>query len=117
MKLIILDQNGVINQGRDTCIRTPDEWKPVPGSLQAIARLVHAGYRVVTATNQSGIGRGLLDMTTFNSINDKMLRAVQQEGGRIDALFSARIRSMTNAPAASRASVCSRKFASVTALN
>ncbi|WP_292979180.1 D-glycero-beta-D-manno-heptose 1,7-bisphosphate 7-phosphatase [Nitrosomonas sp.] len=87
MKLIILDQNGVINQGRDTCIRTPDEWKPVPGSLQAIARLVHAGYRVVTATNQSGIGRGLLDMTTFNSINDRMLRAVQQEGGRIDALF------------------------------
>ncbi|MXS84341.1 D-glycero-beta-D-manno-heptose 1,7-bisphosphate 7-phosphatase [Nitrosomonas sp. HPC101] len=87
MKLIILDQNGVINQGSDTRIKTPDEWKPIPGSLQAIARLTHAGYRVVIATNQSGIGRGLLDMTTFNLINDKMLRAVQQEGGRIDALF------------------------------
>ena len=87
MKLIILDQNGVINYGSDTYIRAPGEWKPIPGSLQAIARLTHAGYRVVTATNQSGIGRGLLDMTTFNLINDKMLRAVQQEGGRIDALF------------------------------
>lgn len=87
MKLIILDQNGVINQGSDTCIRTPDEWKPIPGSLQAIARLTHAGYRVVTATNQSGIGRGLLDMTTFNLINDRMFHAVQQEGGRLDALF------------------------------
>ncbi|WP_292977895.1 HAD-IIIA family hydrolase, partial [Nitrosomonas sp.] len=78
MKLIILDQNGVINKKGDTLIRTPDDWKPIPGSLQAIARLTHAGYRVVTATNQSGIGRGLLDMTTFNAINDKLLRAVQQ---------------------------------------
>jgi len=88
MKLIILDQNGVINQGGgDPGIRTPDEWKPIPNSLQAIARLTHAGYRVVTATNQSGIGRGLLDMTTFNLINAKMFHQVQQEGGRIDALF------------------------------
>ncbi|SFU28346.1 D-alpha,beta-D-heptose 1,7-bisphosphate phosphatase [Nitrosomonas eutropha] len=87
MKLIILDQNGVINQRGDTLIKTPDEWKPITGSLQAIARLTHAGYRVVTATNQSGIGRGLLNMTSFNAINDKMFRAVQQEGGRLDALF------------------------------
>ncbi|ABI60099.1 D-glycero-beta-D-manno-heptose 1,7-bisphosphate 7-phosphatase [Nitrosomonas eutropha] len=87
MKLIILDQNGVINQRGDTLIKTPDEWKPMTGSLQAIARLTHAGYRVVTATNQSGIGRGLLNMTSFNAINDKMFRAVQQEGGRLDALF------------------------------
>jgi D-glycero-D-manno-heptose 1,7-bisphosphate phosphatase len=87
MKLIILDHNGVINQGSDTYIKTPDEWKPIPGSLQAITRLTHAGYRVVIASNQSSIGRGLLDMTTFNLINDKMFRAVQQMGGRIDALF------------------------------
>lgn len=87
MKLIILDQNGVINQGSDTYIKTPDEWKPIPGSLQAIARLTHAGYRVVTATNQSGIGRSLIDMTSFNAINNKMIRAVQQAGGRIDSLF------------------------------
>jgi D-glycero-D-manno-heptose 1,7-bisphosphate phosphatase len=87
MKLIILDQTGVINQKGDTLIKTPDEWKPIPGSLQAIARLTHAGYRVVTAINQSAIGRSLIDMTIFNTINNRMIHAVQQEGGRLDALF------------------------------
>ena len=87
MKLIILDQNGVINQVRDTYVKSPEEWLPIPGSLQAIARLTHAGYRVVIAANCAAIGRGLLDMTTFNAINDKMFRLVQQAGGRIDSLF------------------------------
>ena len=87
MKLIILDQTGVINQSSDAFIKTPDEWIPIPGSLDAIARLTHSGYRVVIATNQSGIGRGLLDMATYNAINDKMYKAVNQAGGRIDAIF------------------------------
>ena len=79
MKLIILDHNGVINQSSETFIKTPSEWQPIPGSMEAIARL--------TATNQSGIGRGLLDMVTFNAINDKMYKAVAQAGGRIDSIF------------------------------
>lgn len=87
MKLIILDQTGVINQSSDAFIKTPEEWIPIPGSLDAIARLTHSGYRVVIATNQSGIGRGLLDMATYNAINDKMYKAVNQAGGRIDAIF------------------------------
>lgn len=87
MKLIILDQTGVINQSSDAFIKTPEEWIPIPGSLDAIARLTHSGYRVVIATNQSGIGRGLLDMATYNDINDKMYKAVNQAGGRIDAIF------------------------------
>ena len=87
MKLIILDQTGVINQSSDTFIKTPDEWIPIPGSLEAIARLTHSGYRVIIAANQSGIGRGLLDMATYNAINDKMYKAVNQAGGRIDAIF------------------------------
>ena len=87
MKLIILDQTGVINQSSDAFIKTPEEWIPIPGSLDAIARLTHSGYRVVIATNQSGIGRGLLDMATYNAINDKMHKAVNQAGGRIDAIF------------------------------
>lgn len=87
MKLIILDQTGVINQSSDAFIKTPEEWIPIPGSLEAIARLTHAGYRVVIATNQSGIGRGLLDMATYNAINDKMYKAVNHAGGRIDAIF------------------------------
>ncbi len=87
MKLIILDHNGVINQSSETFIKTPDEWQPLPGSMEAIARLTHSGYRIVTATNQSGIGRGLLDMVTFNAINDKMYKSVAQAGGRIDSIF------------------------------
>jgi D-glycero-D-manno-heptose 1,7-bisphosphate phosphatase len=87
MKLIILDRDGVINQDSDQFIKSPEEWKPIPGSLDAIARLNQAGYRVVVATNQSGIGRGLFEMTTLNAIHDKMHRALAAIGGRIDAVF------------------------------
>ena len=87
MKLIILDRDGVINFDSDQFIKSPEEWKPIPGSLEAIARLNQAGYRVVLATNQSGIGRGLFDMATLNAIHDKMHKALAQVGGRIDALF------------------------------
>mgnify|MGYP001588028947 CR=1 FL=1 len=87
MKLIILDRDGVINFDSAQFIKTPDEWKPIPGSLEAIARLNQAGFRVVLATNQSGVGRGLFDMATLNAIHDKMHKMVGQAGGRIDALF------------------------------
>ena len=87
MKIVILDRDGVINQDSDQFIKNTTEWKPIPGSLEAIARLNHAGYRVVVASNQSGIGRGLLDMGALNAINDKMYRVLAQVGGRIDALF------------------------------
>ncbi len=87
MKLIILDRDGVINHDSDQFIKNPDEWKPIPGSLEAIARLNQAGYRVVVATNQSGIGRGLFDMPTLNAIHDKMHKSLAQVGGRIDAIF------------------------------
>lgn len=87
MKLVILDRDGVINYDSVQFIKSPAEWKPIPGSLEAIARLNQAGYRVVVATNQSGIGRGLFDMDTLNAIHDKMHRAVQAVGGRIDAIF------------------------------
>lgn len=87
MKLVILDRDGVINADSDQFIKSPDEWKAIPGSLEAIARLTQAGYRVVVATNQSGVGRGLFDMATLNSINNKMHRAVEKAGGRIEAVF------------------------------
>ena len=87
MKLIILDRDGVINYDSAEFIKKPEEWRPLPGSLEAIARLNQAGYRVVIATNQSGIGRGLLDMAALNAINDKMHKALAQAGGRIDAVF------------------------------
>ncbi len=87
MKLVILDRDGVINYDSDQYIKSPGEWKPLPGSLEAIAKLTQAGYKVVIASNQSGIGRGLFDMDTLNAIHDKMHRAVQSLGGRIDAVF------------------------------
>jgi D-glycero-D-manno-heptose 1,7-bisphosphate phosphatase len=87
MKLVILDRDGVINYDSAQFIKSPEEFKPIPGSLEAIARLDQAGYRVVVASNQSGIGRGLLDMAAFNAINNKMHKLLAQIGGRIDAVF------------------------------
>lgn len=87
MKLVILDRDGVINRDSASYIKSPDEWRPIPGSLEAIVRLNHAGYQVILATNQSGVGRGLFEMATLNAIHDKMHRALARIGGRIDAIF------------------------------
>jgi D-glycero-D-manno-heptose 1,7-bisphosphate phosphatase len=87
MKLAILDRDGVINHDSDKFIKHPHEWRPIPGSLEAIARLNQAGYHVVLATNQSGVGRGLFEVSTLNAIHDKMHRALSQIGARIDAIF------------------------------
>jgi len=87
MKLVVLDRDGTINADSDRFIKSPEEWRALPGSLEAIATLNQRGYRVVIATNQSGIGRGLLDIAAFNAINDKMTRQLAQVGGRIDAIF------------------------------
>ena len=86
-KLIILDRDGVINHDSDMYIKSPDEWAPLPGSLEAIARLNQWGWRVVVCTNQSGIGRGLFGMDTLNAMHDKMIKAAAQVGGTIDAVF------------------------------
>ncbi|MHB8742917.1 MAG: D-glycero-beta-D-manno-heptose 1,7-bisphosphate 7-phosphatase [Sulfuricaulis sp.] len=87
MKLVILDRDGVINYDSDKYIKTPEEWIPIPGSLEAIARLHREGFRVVVATNQSGVGRGLFDMDMLARIHVKMLEAVRAKGGEIDAIF------------------------------
>jgi D-glycero-D-manno-heptose 1,7-bisphosphate phosphatase len=87
MKLIILDRDGVINVDSALYIKSPAEWKPIEGSLEAIARLNQSGYRVVVATNQSGIGRGLFDMDTLNAMHEKMHKSLAALGGKIDAIF------------------------------
>ena len=86
-KLVILDRDGVINVDSDAFIKSPDEWVAIPGSLEAIARLNQAGYRVAVASNQSGIGRGLFDMAALNAMHAKMHRQAAAVGGRIDAVF------------------------------
>lgn len=87
MKLVILDRDGVINKDSDNFIKSPAEWIPIAGSLEAIALLNQHGFRVVVATNQSGVARGLFDMVTLNAIHDKMHHAVAQVGGHIEAIF------------------------------
>jgi D-glycero-D-manno-heptose 1,7-bisphosphate phosphatase len=86
-KLVILDRDGVINVDSDAYIKSPDEWIAIPGSLEAIARLNQAGYRIAVATNQSGIGRGLFDTAALNAMHVKMHRLAAAVGGRIDAVF------------------------------
>ncbi|HEU4844039.1 MAG TPA: D-glycero-beta-D-manno-heptose 1,7-bisphosphate 7-phosphatase [Burkholderiaceae bacterium] len=87
LKLIILDRDGVINHDSPDFIKSPAEWHAIPGSLEAIARLNQAGYRVVVASNQSGIAREFFDMTILNAIHQKMHMLAQQVGATIDAVF------------------------------
>jgi D-glycero-D-manno-heptose 1,7-bisphosphate phosphatase len=87
MKMIILDRDGVINHDSPAFIKSPAEWIPIPGSLEAIARLNQAGYRVVVASNQSGIARELFDMSSLNAIHQKLHASAQQAGATIDAIF------------------------------
>ena len=87
MKLIILDRDGVINEDSDQFIKSPDEWLPLPGSLEAIALLNRAGYRVVVISNQSGLGRGLFDIQALNAIHDKMLLCLSVLGGQIESIL------------------------------
>jgi D-glycero-D-manno-heptose 1,7-bisphosphate phosphatase len=87
MKLVILDRDGTINSDSDEFVKSPEEWLPLPGALQAIARLNHAGWHVVIASNQSGLGRGLFDVASLNAMHAKMLKLLAAAGGRIDAIF------------------------------
>ncbi|HKK13856.1 MAG TPA: D-glycero-beta-D-manno-heptose 1,7-bisphosphate 7-phosphatase [Gammaproteobacteria bacterium] len=87
MHLIILDRDGVINEDSESYIKSPSEWIPIAGSLEAIARLNHAGYHVAVLTNQSGIARGLYDLDTLMRIHDKMHHAAAAVGGSIDAVL------------------------------
>ena len=87
MKLIILDRDGVINLDSDNYIKSASEWHPIPGSMEAIARLNQSGYRVVIATNQAGIARGLFDVRTLNLIHNKLHQTAQACGAHIDAIF------------------------------
>ena len=87
IKLVILDRDGTINVDSDEYIKSPAEWLPQPGSLEAIARLNHAGWHVVIASNQSGLGRGLFEVTDLNAVHTLMHQQLAEFGGRVDAVF------------------------------
>lgn len=86
-RLVIVGRDGILNHYRPDHVKAPQEWEPIPGALEAVARLNHAGWHVVVATNQSGIGRGMIDMAAVNAVHAEMNRRLQAVGGRLDAVF------------------------------
>lgn len=86
MKLIILDRDGVINEDSDAYIRTVEEWIPLPGAIEAIARLSQAGWTIAVASNQSGVGRGYFNLTILDAMHARLRQLVAEQGGRIDHL-------------------------------
>ena len=87
MKFVILDRDGVINEDSDLFIKSPDEWTPIPGSIEAISKLSNNGYLVFIVTNQSGIGRGLFDEAMLTAIHQKMYSLVEELGGEITGVY------------------------------
>ncbi|BAO81680.1 histidinol phosphatase and related phosphatase [Serpentinimonas raichei] len=87
LKLIVIDRDGTLNHDPEDYLRSPDDWLPLPGALEAVARLNEAGWRVVVATTQSGLGRGLFDIATLNDIHTRMHKTLAQAGGRVEAVF------------------------------
>jgi D-glycero-D-manno-heptose 1,7-bisphosphate phosphatase len=86
-KLVILGRDGILNVYREDHVKAPEEWAPIPDALDAVARLNHSGWHVVVATNQSGIGRGMIDMASVNAVHARMNQALLTQGGRLDAVF------------------------------
>lgn len=87
MKLVILDRDGTINEEAAEFVDTPEAWHPLPGALEAIATLNHAGWHVVVASNQASLGRGLIEVATLNAIQSKMHKMLAAVGARVDAVF------------------------------
>ncbi len=87
MKLVILDRDGTINEEGAEFVETPEAWRPLPGALEAIARLNHAGWHVVIAANQASLGRGLIEVATLNAIQSRMHKMLSAVGARVDAVF------------------------------
>jgi len=86
-RLVILGRDGILNVYREDHVKSPEEWQPEPGALEAVARLNHAGWHTVVATNQSGIGRGMIDMASINAVHQRMMQCLAEVGGRVDAVF------------------------------
>jgi D-glycero-D-manno-heptose 1,7-bisphosphate phosphatase len=86
-RLVILGRDGILNVYREDHVKSPDEWEPIPNALEAVARLNHAGWHTVVATNQSGIGRGMIDMASINTVHQRMMQRLAEAGGRLDAVF------------------------------
>ena len=86
-RLVVLDRDGTLNEEPEDFLRSADDWKPLPGALEAVARLNQQGWRVVIASNQTGLGRGLFDVATLNEVHARMHKLMAQSGARVEAVF------------------------------
>jgi len=86
-KLVILGRDGILNEYREDHVKAAEEWAPIKGALEAVSRLNHAGWHVAVATNQAGIGRGMIDMASVNAVHAHMNQLLMAQGGRVDAVF------------------------------
>jgi len=87
VSLLIVDRDGVINEDSDNYIRALEDWNPIPGSIEAIADLSRAGFRIAIATNQSGLSRGFFTLDTLEEIHARLCQLVEEEGGSIAGIF------------------------------
>jgi D-glycero-D-manno-heptose 1,7-bisphosphate phosphatase len=87
MQILVLDRDGVINYDSDYYIKSPEEWIPIPGSIEAIARLTKRGVKIVVVTNQSGVNRGLYSEAMLTKIHEKMLNMIEAAGGKIEKIY------------------------------
>ncbi len=86
-RYILLDRDGVINHDSDHFIKSPEEWQPIEGSLEAIALLNRHGYKIAVITNQSGLARGLFDEPMLEKVHAKMQQMIEEKGGKIAAIY------------------------------
>lgn len=87
MPLLILDRDGVLNERVDPCVATPAAWRALPGALDAVARLCHAGWHLVIAVNEPAVDRGLMTLEALHAIHNAMIAQIQEAGGSLDAVF------------------------------
>ena len=86
-RFIALDRDGVINEDSDQYIKKPSEWQPIPGSIDGIAKLTQAGFRIAVVSNQSGLGRGLFDLSALNAIHNRLRDCLAMSGGRVEMIL------------------------------
>ena len=86
-KIVFLDRDGVINRDSPDYIKTWEEFEFLPGSLDAVALLSRNGFAVIVITNQSPIGRGMIEEKTLSRTHRLMSEAVAAHGGKIEAIF------------------------------
>src|ERR1700758_285990 len=86
---VILDRDGVVNHDAPpgSCVREPAEFRWLPGALEGLALLHRAGLRLSVATNQAGVGRGIMSLGQLAAVHARMEAEAAAHGGALDAVL------------------------------